>query len=250
MPNEEQQSSSKGRIMSIDALRGFDMFWIIGGSAIFSSLHDIFENPTTEFIKTQFIHVEWEGFRFIDLVMPLFLFIVGVVMPFAFNKRLRQGHSKSRLYRHIIIRFLILYILGMIAQGRLLEYDLSQLRIFSNTLQAIANSHGFGSTEDPDKALHAAYCAAAPGALVRFTDLVVDPEEWSRLPETFREKWSKIVCTGWSERLTEAGFEIETHEFVSGPLIDPEEGGLPNEANALGFRLHKSFEYIRARKPG
>jgi predicted acyltransferase len=124
--------------MSIDALRGFDMFWIIGGGAIFRSLHDIFENSTTEFISMQLAHVKWEGFRFQDLIMPLFLFIVGVVMPFAFNKRLEQGHSKSRLYRHIIMRFLILFVLGMIAQGRLLEYDLSQLRIFSNTLQAIA----------------------------------------------------------------------------------------------------------------
>ena len=138
MPNGEQQSLSKGRIMSIDALRGFDMFWIIGGGAIFRSLHDIFKNSTTEFISMQLAHVKWEGFRFQDLIMPLFLFIVGVVMPFAFNKRLEQGHSKSRLYRHIIMRFLILFVLGMIAQGRLLEYDLSQLRIFSNTLQAIA----------------------------------------------------------------------------------------------------------------
>ena len=145
MPNGEQQSIPKGRIMSIDALRGFDMFWIIGGGAIFKSLHDIFGNSTTEFIKTQLTHVTWEGFRFEDLIMPLFLFIVGVVMPFAFNKRLSLGHSKNRLYRHIIIRFVVLFVLGMIAQGRLLEYDLSQLRIFSNTLQAIAVGYLFSA---------------------------------------------------------------------------------------------------------
>lgn len=138
MPDEEQKTLPKGRIMSIDALRGFDMFWIIGGSRIFSSLDEVFDNSATEFIKTQFTHVKWEGFRFEDLIMPLFLFIVGVVMPFAFNKRLELGHSKIRLYRHIIVRFVILFVLGMIAQGRLLEYDLSQLKIYSNTLQAIA----------------------------------------------------------------------------------------------------------------
>ena len=124
--------------MSIDALRGFDMFWIIGGGTIFRSLHEIFDNPTTEWINRQLSHVRWEGFRPWDLIMPLFLFVVGVVMPFAFNKRLELGHSKFRLYRHIIVRFVILFVLGMIAQGHLLEYDLSQLRIFSNTLQAIA----------------------------------------------------------------------------------------------------------------
>ena len=138
MLDGEKQSLPKGRIMSIDALRGFDMFWIIGGGTIFRSLHEIFDNPTTEWINRQLSHVRWEGFRPWDLIMPLFLFVVGVVMPFAFNKRLELGHSKFRLYRHIIVRFVILFVLGMIAQGHLLEYDLSQLRIFSNTLQAIA----------------------------------------------------------------------------------------------------------------
>jgi len=132
------QALSQGRIMSIDALRGFDMFWIIGGWSIFRGLHEKFDNSTTQWLTRQMSHVKWEGFTPWDLIMPLFLFVVGVVMPFAFNKRLELGHSKSRLYRHIIMRFVILFILGMIAQGRLLEYDLSQLRIFSNTLQAIA----------------------------------------------------------------------------------------------------------------
>ncbi len=132
------QALSQGRIMSIDALRGFDMFWIIGGWYIFRGLHEKLDNSTTQWLTQQMSHVKWEGFRPWDLIMPLFLFVVGVVMPFAFNKRLERGDSKSRLYRHIIVRFVILFIMGMIAQGRLLEYDLSQLRIFSNTLQAIA----------------------------------------------------------------------------------------------------------------
>jgi len=140
MSNDEKepQSLPKGRIMSIDALRGFDMFWIIGGGTIFRSLHGIFDNPTTKWISEQLSHVRWEGFRPWDLIMPLFLFVVGVVMPFAFNKRLAAGHSKKRLYFHIVLRTIILFILGMVAQGHLLEYDLSKLHIYSNTLQAIA----------------------------------------------------------------------------------------------------------------
>ncbi len=138
MSNDEPQSLSKGRIMSIDALRGFDMFWIIGGWSIFRGLHEKFDNSTTQWLSQQLSHVRWEGFRPWDLIMPLFLFVVGVVMPFAFNKRLAVGQSKKRLYFHIIMRTVILFILGMIAQGRLLTYDLSKLRIYSNTLQAIA----------------------------------------------------------------------------------------------------------------
>jgi predicted acyltransferase len=137
-PEDKQQGRLAGRVVSIDAIRGFDMFWIIGGGAVFASLHDISANPTTAWIYTQLNHVKWEGFRFEDLIMPLFLFIVGVVMPYSFAKRSNAGQSKVRLYLHIIKRTVILFILGMIAQGNLLDYDLSKLHIFSNTLQAIA----------------------------------------------------------------------------------------------------------------
>ena len=126
------------RLESLDALRGFDMFWIIGGAWIFGSLHGIFKSSVTEYISTQLTHVRWEGFRFWDIIMPLFLFIVGAAMPFSFSKRLDRGDSKKKLYVHIFIRFFILFILGMVAQGHLLEYDLSKLHLFSNTLQAIA----------------------------------------------------------------------------------------------------------------
>jgi predicted acyltransferase len=127
-----------GRVISIDALRGFDMFWIMGGGRLFAALDEKYHNPTTAWIKTQLSHVDWQGFRFEDLIMPLFLFIVGVAMPFSFAKRLSDGHGKLRLYLHIIKRTLILFVLGMIAQGNLLDYDLSKLHIYCNTLQAIA----------------------------------------------------------------------------------------------------------------
>lgn len=127
------------RLESLDALRGFDMFWIVGGATIFHSLHDIFKHPATEWINNQLTHVEWEGFLPWDLIMPLFLFIVGVAMPFSFAKRLpAHGDSKTKLYHHILVRTAILFVLGMAAQGRLLTYDLSKLHIYCNTLQAIA----------------------------------------------------------------------------------------------------------------
>ena len=135
---DEQQAQLKERVISIDALRGFDMFWIIGGGEMFASLNQIFNCPATACIKTQLTHVQWEGFQFEDLIMPLFLFIVGVVMPFSFNKRLAKGHSSKQILIHVIKRTIILFILGMIVQGNLLAYDLSRLHIYSNTLQAIA----------------------------------------------------------------------------------------------------------------
>ncbi|MBN2271419.1 MAG: DUF5009 domain-containing protein [Sedimentisphaerales bacterium] len=132
------KKSPAGRILSIDALRGFTMFWIVGGWYIFDGLHKALNNDTTAWISNQLKHVEWEGFVFEDLIMPMFLFIVGVVMPISFQKRLDRGDSKAKLYRHVIIRSVILFVLGMVAQGNLLKLDPAELRIYCNTLQAIA----------------------------------------------------------------------------------------------------------------
>ncbi|MBE0535149.1 MAG: hypothetical protein IH624_05715 [Phycisphaerae bacterium] len=138
MSDIEPSPVTPNRIESIDVLRGFDMFWIIGGGAIFASLDKVYNNTITGTIKEQLNHVPWRGFQFEDLIMPLFMFIVGVVMPYSFDKRLGRGHSKNRILAHVLFRAVVLFILGMVAQGRLLELDLSRLHIYCNTLQAIA----------------------------------------------------------------------------------------------------------------
>jgi len=129
---------STGRVRSLDALRGFDMFFIIGGGSIFMALDKALNlSWYNDYIIPQLKHPPWEGFTAWDMIMPLFMFIVGAAMPFAFAKRL-ASQSKKRLYLHIIIRSIILFILGMVAQGDLLKYDLDKLHIYCNTLQAIA----------------------------------------------------------------------------------------------------------------
>jgi len=115
------------------------MFWIIGGGGLLRCLAIGLNNTWfNQVVIPHTKHVPWEGFVAWDLIMPLFLFVVGTAMPLAFAKRLAQGQSKTRLYLHIVLRVVILWVLGMIAQGRLLEYDLETLKLYSNTLQAIA----------------------------------------------------------------------------------------------------------------
>jgi predicted acyltransferase len=126
------------RVASIDALRGFDMFWIIGGQEVVLAILKLFVSPTPPWLKVQMDHTQWEGFSAYDLIMPLFLFIVGAAMPYSFARRIEAGASKAALYRKVLLRTLILFVLGMAAQGHLLAADLSQLHIYSNTLQAIA----------------------------------------------------------------------------------------------------------------
>ena len=126
------------RIMSVDALRGFDMLMIIIAARFFRGLNRGADIPLTQFLAEQFSHPEWFGFHFYDIIMPLFLFVVGAVIPFSITKRLDSDPSKSRLYGHLIRRVIILFILGWIVQGRLLNLDINKFQVYSNTLQAIA----------------------------------------------------------------------------------------------------------------
>jgi len=135
MTNDQQQSQIQGRVQSIDALRGFDMFWIIGGGALFTSLHGIFDNPLTALLARQLEHVEWEGFRFEDLIFPLFLFVVGAVMPFSITRRIEKGQSRRRLYLHIVKRAVVLILLGLMMNG-LLKFNWPHMR-WAGVLQRI-----------------------------------------------------------------------------------------------------------------
>lgn len=136
--NDQPAPRRPDRVMSVDALRGFDMFWITGGKPVLVALLGLFVSPLPDWMQQQLKHVPWEGFTAWDLIMPLFLFIVGTAMPFAFARRLEAGQSRSDLYRRIARRAIVLWVLGMIAQGHLLDFDLSNVHLFSNTLQAIA----------------------------------------------------------------------------------------------------------------
>jgi len=127
-----------GRIVAIDALRGFDMFWIVGGQGLAVAVLGLWFHPLPRWATYQLGHVRWEGFSAWDLIMPLFLFVVGVSMPFSFARRLAEGQSKADLYRNIVRRSVILFVLGMAVQGHLLDFKLSTLHVFCNTLQAIA----------------------------------------------------------------------------------------------------------------
>ncbi len=126
-----------GRLTALDALRGFDMFWIIGGSAIFSGLAKAVGGPLV-YVIPQFEHVRWEGLHFYDLIWPLFMFIVGVSLPLSIEKRRAAGSSKRNLYFHAVRRSVILFFIGMILQGGLFEWDLSKLHPCYSVLHGIA----------------------------------------------------------------------------------------------------------------
>ncbi|MCL3780919.1 DUF5009 domain-containing protein [Prolixibacteraceae bacterium JC049] len=131
------QVKKSEHLISIDALRGFDMLWIAGGATVIFKLNDAINLPITQALANQMHHAQWEGFTFMDIIMPLFLFITGCSMVFSFRKRLAQ-QGKRKMYMHVLKRFAILWVLGMIYQGNLLSLEWSKIHFFSNTLQAIA----------------------------------------------------------------------------------------------------------------
>ena len=107
------------RIVSIDALRGFTMLFIIGGGGFVISLNKVWPNLITEFLATNMKHAGWEGFYFMDLIFPLFLFLVGVLLPFVILGKIKNGTSIRKLYPHIIKRTLVLTFLGLVNYGLL-----------------------------------------------------------------------------------------------------------------------------------
>ncbi len=145
MPENNQPAPSfpKKRVVSVDALRGFDMFWIIGGESIFISLAALIHPSVGTFVKHQLEHAEWNGFRFYDLIFPLFLFIVGVSLIFSLYKRVSRGDDRAHLVRHIIKRTLVLFFLGLVYNG-LFKLDFESFR-YAGVLQRIALCYFFTS---------------------------------------------------------------------------------------------------------
>ena len=137
-PEEACLKPAVSRLESLDVLRGFDMFMIVGFSHIIRAVCSRIDHPLCRTLQEQFTHVEWEGFRFYDLIFPLFLFIIGSVIPFSLGKRLERGDGKARIYRHVGIRAAILIFLGMIVNGNLLTYDPAKLQITYSVLQMLA----------------------------------------------------------------------------------------------------------------
>jgi predicted acyltransferase len=151
------------RLVSLDALRGFDMFWIIGIDTIIELLA---KRPGADgagpiarslrFVAAQLQHKQWEGIAFEDLIFPLFVFIVGVSLVFSLSKALRQ-QTTPRVVLRIVSRAALLYLLGLMVYNG-----------FDQPIHAFA-----GQSREGPNAMHAVrwlgvlqriaicYCAAA-----------------------------------------------------------------------------------------
>ncbi len=110
------------RVASVDALRGLNMFWIMGFDGAMVALAQMSEgkgalvHTAGSFLSSQFQHVAWEGLRFYDLIFPLFIFLTGVSIVLSLPRLVeREGRAKAHL--RVLRRSLLLYLLGLIAYG-------------------------------------------------------------------------------------------------------------------------------------
>ncbi len=123
------------RIKSLDALRGFDMLWILGGDALAQATHRLSDNWLVMQFAKQLDHVAWEGFHFYDLICPLFVFIIGVSITFSLGK-LAAREGRCIATRKILFRAAFLYALGIIYYGGF-STSIEQIRLVG-VLQRLA----------------------------------------------------------------------------------------------------------------
>jgi predicted acyltransferase len=132
------------RLYSLDALRGFDMFWIMGAEEIFHGLAKATGSSAWEAVSNQFTHPAWNGFHFYDLIFPLFLFMAGVATPYSVGRELEKGKSRSELLMRVIRRGLILVLLGIVVNNGLQIRPLAEIR-FPSVLGRIGLAYMFAN---------------------------------------------------------------------------------------------------------
>src|SRR5437879_3536694 len=133
------------RLYSLDALRGFDMFWIMGADALFQSISAA--APNSGFLKMiadQLEHPAWNGFHFYDLIFPLFLFMAGVSTPFSVGRDLEKGKTRGQLVLRVIKRGLILVLLGILYNNGLSIKPIHEIR-FASVLGRIGIAYMFAN---------------------------------------------------------------------------------------------------------
>ena len=119
------------RLESLDALRGLDMLFIMGGATLITAIASYFPESTFwQTIAEQMTHAEWDGLRHHDTIFPLFLFIAGVSFPFSLEKQQALGLSHAAIIRKVIVRGFVLMALGWVCNG-LLKLEFAELRFWS-----------------------------------------------------------------------------------------------------------------------
>jgi predicted acyltransferase len=133
-PRTEPAAGSR-RLISLDAFRGWTMFWIVGGTALVGGLQALNPNPLINGLVYELNHTDWQGLRFYDLIWPSFMLMTGMSLPFSYAKRsLTQTHPQ--IFMRVLRRFAVLFLLGSLRES--IQFNHPYLVELSSALQPIA----------------------------------------------------------------------------------------------------------------
>lgn len=132
------------RLYSLDALRGFDMFWIMGAEEIVHAIAKATGSSFWQGFSEQLTHPAWNGFHFYDLIFPLFLFMAGVATPYSVGREMEKGATRNQLIARVVKRGLILVLLGLIANNGLEIRPIADIR-FGSVLGRIGLAYMFAN---------------------------------------------------------------------------------------------------------
>ena len=119
-------SSLSHRLISLDAMRGFTIAAMI-----------IVNDPGSwDHVYAPLLHKDWNGVTPTDFIYPFFLFIVGVSIALAYQKRLDKNADKGDLVKKIVMRSLKIFALGIFL-WLWPDFDFSSVR-WAGVLQRIA----------------------------------------------------------------------------------------------------------------
>lgn len=226
------------RLQSLDALRGFDMFFIMGGGSLFIALATLFPSPFFQTIADQMEHAKWgAGFTFEDIIFPLFLFIAGISFPFSLAKQRERGMTEAAIYKKIIRRGITLVVLGFIYNG-LLNFNFETQR-YASVLARIGLAWMFGALIFVNtRTITRVWIVAA--ILVGYWLLLFIPAPDGNGAELFTRE-GNLAC--YIDRLLLPG-------RLHGGNYDPE--GLLSTLPAIGTALLGMFtgEFIKLQKQG
>ena len=206
---QAKESTSLGRLVSVDAYRGLVMFLIMGELLSFCKVAKALPSSTFwKFLCHHQSHVPWIGCSLHDLIQPSFSFLVGVALPFSLASRRTRGQSPAWMTWHAAMRALVLVLLGVFLRS---TSHPQTYWTFEDTLSQIGLGYlflfllGFRPVRDQWIAfgiLLAGYWAAfalypLPGPTFDYLTVGV-PKEWPHLMTGFSAHWNKNSNLAWA----------------------------------------------------
>ena len=128
--NQKDNTMPKGRLESIDALRGFDMFFITGGAALLTAIAALLPTPVGSVLAKHMTHASWAASYLYDYIFPTFLFLSGVSWPFSYASQVEKGRTTGQIHRKILWRMTMLILLGWLTLG-IMKFDWDHMRLAS-----------------------------------------------------------------------------------------------------------------------